>query len=184
MFNKSKKLTKEIWWIILLTGIAGIVFGLIALFWPQLTLVTLVYLVAIFTIVGGAVALFEALISIKKDRLWWLALLFALVNIGIGVFLVRNPLVTAALFVILLATIILLRALFDLVVASYMEKQEGRWIWVLTGILGIIAAGVIVFYPVGASVAFVWVLGLYTLIHGVSTVAFAVQIRQDIKKLK
>ena len=66
MFNKSKKLTKEIWWIILLTGIAGIVFGLIALFWPQLTLVTLVYLVAIFTIVGGAVALFEALISIKK----------------------------------------------------------------------------------------------------------------------
>ena len=96
----------------------------------------------------------------------------------------RNPLVTAALFVILLATIILLRAIFDLVVASYMEKQEGRWIWVLTGILGIIAAGVIVFYPVGASVAFVWVLGLYALIHGVSTVAFAVQIRQDIKKLK
>ena len=103
MFNKSKKLTKEIWWLILLTGIAGTLFGLVALFWPKLTLVTLVYMVAILTVVGGAVALFEAITSIKKDRLWWLALLFALVNIGVGVYLVRNPLIAAALFVIILA---------------------------------------------------------------------------------
>ncbi len=184
MFNKSKKLTKEIWWLILLTGIAGTLFGLVALFWPKLTLVTLVYMVAILTVVGGAVALFEAITNIKKDRLWWLALLFALVNIGVGVYLVRNPLIAAALFVIILAIVILARAIFDLVVASYMEKQEGRWLWIATGVLGLISAGVIVFYPVAASLAFTWVLGLYALIHGVTTVGFAVQIRKDIKKLK
>ena len=184
MFDKSKKLTKEIWWMILLTGIAGTIFGLIALFWPAMTLVTLVYTVAIVTVVGGAIALFEAISSIKKDRLWWLALALALLNIGVGVYLLRNPLVAAAVFVVILAIVILGRSIFDLVVASYMDKKEGRWLWILTGVLGIIAAVAIVFYPVRSSLAFTWVLGIYALIHGVTTVGFAVQIRKDIKKLK
>ena len=184
MFDKSKKLTKEIWWMILLTGIAGTVFGMIALFWPKMTLVTLVYTVAIVTVVGGAIALFEAISSIKKDRLWWLALALALLNIGVGVYLLRNPLVAAAVFVVILAIVILGRSIFDLVVASYMDKKEGRWLWILTGVLGIIAAVAIVFYPVRSSLAFTWVLGIYALIHGVTTVGFAVQIRKDIKKLK
>ena len=124
MFDKSKKLTKEIWWMILLTGIAGTIFGLIALFWPTMTLVTLVYTVAIVTVVGGAVALFEAISRINKDRLWWLALVLALLNIGVGVYLRRNPLVAAAVFVVILAIVILGRSIFDLVVASYMDKKE------------------------------------------------------------
>ena len=184
MFDRSKKLTKEIWWTILLTGIAGTIFGLIALFWPTMTLVTLVYTVAIVTVVGGAIALFEAISSIKKDRLWWLALALALLNIGVGVYLLRNPLVAAAVFVVILAIVILGRSIFDLVVASYMDKKEGRWLWILTGVRGIIAAVAIVFYPVQSSLAFTWVLGMYALIHGVTTVGFAVQIRKDIKKLK
>ena len=184
MFDKSKKLTKEIWWMILLTGISGTIFGLIALFWPAMTLVTLVYIVAVVVVVGGAVMLFEAISSINKDRLWWLALALALLNIGVGVYLLRNPLVAAAVFVVILAIVILGRSIFDLVVASYMDKKEGRWLWILTGVLGIIAAVAIVFYPVQSSLAFTWVLGMYALIHGVTTVGFAVQIRKDIKKLK
>lgn len=184
MFDKGKKLSKQIWWLVVLSGIAGILFGLVALFWPGLTLATLVYMFAIFTVVGGAVGLFEALSSIKKDRLWWLALIFALVNIGIGVFLLRNPLVAAALFVILLVIVIVAQAIFDLVMASYAEKGEGKWLWIVTGVFGLIAAVVILFYPLAASLAFVWVMGLYSLIHGIVAVAFAIQVRGDIKKLK
>ena len=184
MFDKSKKLTKEIWWMILLTGIAGTIFGLIALFWPAMTLVTLVYIVAVVAVIGGAVVLFEAISRINKDRLWWLALVLALLNIGVGVYLLRNPLVAAAVFVVILAIVILGRSIFDLVVASYMDEKEGRWLWVLTGVLGIIAAVAIVFYPVHSSLAFTWVLGVYALIHGVTTVGFAVQIHKYIKKLK
>ena len=184
MFDKSKKLTKEIWWMILLTGIAGTILGLIALFWPAMTLVTLVYIVAVVVVVGGAVMLFEAISRINKDRLWWLALVLALLNIGVGVYLLRNPLIAAAVFVVILAIVILGRSIFDLVVASYMDEKEGRWLWVLTGVLGIIAAVAIVFYPVQSSLAFTWVLGMYALIHGVTTVGFAVQIHKYIKKQK
>ena len=92
--------------------------------------------------------------------------------------------VTATLFVWLLAISILARAIFDLVVASYADKDESRWLWIFTGIIGLIAAVAVVAYPIASSLAFTWVLGLYALIHGIATVAYVVQVRKDIKKLK
>ncbi len=184
MFDKTKKLTKQIWWVILLTGVAGILFGALTLFLPGITLVTLIYMLAIFVVISGVIGLFEAISNIKKDRLWWLTLVFALVGISVGVYLARNPMTTASIFVISVSLLILVRSIFDLVVASYMDKKDVRWLWIITGILGIIAAGAIVLYPVAASLAFIWVLGLYALIHGVMTVGFAMQIRKDVKKLK
>lgn len=183
MFGKKLSITKEVWWLVLITGIVSVIFGLVALFWPKLTLATLVYLYAIFVIVTGAFSLFEALASIKRDPLWWLMLLFAVFNIAIGVFLLSNPLVTAALFIIFLTLFIFVQSVIDLVIASYTEKGDGRWLWILTGVFGIITGFVILFYPVAASIAFVWALGLYTLIHGIVAIAFAVQTRSLVNKL-
>ena len=183
MFNKTKKLTKEVWWMLVLSGVLSIVFGFVALFWPALTAASLVFLVALFTVVGGVIGLVETLTNIGKDRLWWLSLLISLVALGIGVFLIRNPLITAALLVKLLALMIFIQALYDLVIASYATKEEGRWMWIVTGLLGIISAVVIWIYPVPATLAFVWVLGLYSLVHGVVNLSFAAQIRKEVKIL-
>ena len=181
MFDKKLSITKEIWWLVLVTGIVTTLFGFVALFWPKLTLATLVYLYAIFVVLIGAFSLFQALSSIKKEPLWWLMTLFALFNIGIGVFLLRNPLITAAIFVALLAVFIFVQSIIDLVVASYSGKGDGRWLWVLTGIFGIAMGFVVLFYPLAATVAFVWALGLYALVHGIVAIAFAIQTRKLVK---
>jgi len=183
MFGTSKKVTKEVWWLIVFTGVMSILFGLVTLFWPKLTLATLIYLYAIFVVAAGAVGLFESISSIKKDPLWWLALLYSLFNLGIGVYLLRNPEVAAAIFVLLIVVLVFMQALFDLVVASYLGKGDNRWVWAVSGVLGLIAGVVILTYPLATSVAFVWVLGLYSLIHGVVSVSFAMQVRGEMKKI-
>lgn len=183
MFDKKLSITKEVWWLVLITGIVSTLFGLVALFWPKLTLATLVYMYAMFVVVIGAFSLFEALASIKKDPLWWLMTLFAVFNIIIGVFLLRNPLVAATIFVVLLAIFIFVQSIIDLVIASYAGKGDNRWIWVMTGVFGIVMGFVMLFYPLAASVAFVWVLGVYTLVHGIVAIAFAVQTKGELKKL-
>lgn len=184
MFDKKLSITKEAWSLVLITGIVSTLFGLVALFWPKLTLATLVYMYAIFVVVIGGFSLFQALASIKKDPLWWLMTLFAVFNIVIGVFLLRNPLIAATIFVVLLAIFIFVQSIIDLVVASYAGKGDNRWVWVLTGVFGIIMGFVMLFYPLAASVAFVWVLGVYTLVHGIVAIAFAVQTKDAVKKLK
>lgn len=184
MFDKKLSITKEIWWLVLGTGIVSTLFGLVALFWPKLTLATLIYMYAMFVIVIGAFSLVEALSNIKKDPLWWLMTLFAIFNLVIGVFLLRNPLIAATIFVILLAVFVFVQSIIDLVIASYAGKGDNRWLWILTGVFGIVMGFIILFYPVAASVAFVWALGIYTLVHGVVAIAFAIQTRSFVKKLK
>ena len=184
MFDKKLSITKEVWRLVLVTGIISAVFGLVALFWPKLTLATLVYMYAMFVVVVGAFSLVEALSSIKKDPLWWLMTLFAIFNIVIGVFLLRNPLITAAIFVMLLAVFIFVQSIIDLIMASYAGKGDGRWLWILTGVFGIVMGFIVLFYPVAASVAFVWALGVYALVHGIVAIAFAIQTRGLVKKSK
>lgn len=183
MFDRTKKLTKEVWWLLILTGVTSIVFGLVTLFWPKLTFATFVYLYAIFVVIGGAIGLFEAISNIKKDGLWWLALALSLINLGVGVFLLRNPAVAATLLVLFVVIFIFMQAIFDLAVASYISKKDNQWLWVVSGILGLFAGVIVLAYPLATTVAFVWVLGLYALVHGVVSVAYALQIRGELKKL-
>ena len=51
----------ENWWLVLLRGLASIVFGILAFVWPGLTLVALVLLWGAYAIVDGAIALWAAI---------------------------------------------------------------------------------------------------------------------------
>ena len=55
---------KEIWWMILVRGIFGVIFGIIALVWPGITVVALVFVFGIYSIVDGVVTLVRAI----RDR--------------------------------------------------------------------------------------------------------------------
>jgi hypothetical protein len=70
------------WWLLLLRGIAAIVFGVLAFLWPGLTLVTLVLLYGAFALVDGVLSLVAAFTgSTKPVPTWWLVVVGLL---GIG----------------------------------------------------------------------------------------------------
>lgn len=183
MVGRSRNLVREaiddLWWLFVLEGLIVVLFGLVALFFPGLTLVMLVYTFAIFTIAWGVVEVVHGLSDIGRTG-WWMTLLFGLLSIGLGVFLVRNPDVLASMFVILAGAFLLGRGVFDLYMAGFVyEQTETRVLWVLAGILAIIAAIAIWSYPVATSLAFVWVLGLYAVIGGSITIAHAFRLRPE-----
>lgn len=176
-----KEYAEDLWWLFVLEGVVTVLFGIVALFWPGLTLVTLVYLFAIYIVVWGLFEIFRGLVQISRVSSWWVSLLFGLVATGVGVYLLRNPHIAAQVFVTLIGAVILARGVVDLYVAGFVaQKTENRVLWALTGILGIIAAIVMWSYPLASSLAFVWVLGLYALFAGVFQVAFALRVRDEV----
>ena len=181
--NKVKSMAKGAWWFTVLTGALGILFGLFTMFHPKLTIATLVYAFAIFVVALGAVWLVLSFASMKENRLWWLSLLFAVLCVATGSYLFRNPLTTVELFVILTGIVIIIQALVDLVNASYADDREDRVLWITTGVLGVLLSFAIWFYPTGATLAFVWVLGLYALIRGVVAVVYAFNVKSAVRDL-
>ena len=64
------------WWLLLLRGIVAIAFGVMAFFWPGLTLVTLTLLWGAYALMDGVIAIWAAFNASGGDAgpRWWLGL--------------------------------------------------------------------------------------------------------------
>jgi uncharacterized membrane protein HdeD (DUF308 family) len=88
------------WWLLLLRGIAAIVFGVLAFAWPGLTLVTLVLFYGAFALVDGVIALVAAFTGgAKPVPTWWLVVV-GLLGIAAGIVTFVMPGITAILLVL------------------------------------------------------------------------------------
>ena len=185
MLRKMEQLVDNLWGWFVAQGVVTLLFGLVALFWPGVTLVTLVMLVAVYIFAIGVMLFVRGLMKSKKAQSWWFGALMGVVSAGLGVYLLFNPNIAIGTFLTVVGVLLLVRGVFDLFLAAYVIKgKDGRALWVLSGIVGIIAAIVLWRYLVEAGTAFVWVLGLYAMIAGIVSLIYAYRARGVIDKLK
>ena len=82
------------WGLLIVEGLVDIAAGLIAVAWPAITMVALIWLVAIWAIVSGALMLYAAFTLNRDHGRWWLAL-GGIASLIFGVLLVIEPLIGA-----------------------------------------------------------------------------------------
>ena len=163
-------------------GVAAILFGLVALFWPGLTLVTLVYVFSAFLLVSGLIGMIMSIVTIRSNRYWFMDLLLSFLELGIGVYLVRHITVTLATFILLVGISFVVRGVVEIVRAFVDSSASGHRILVgLGGLVGLVAGIVVLRQPVAGGIAFVWVLGLYALISGPLMIALASEARRELE---
>src|SRR3954464_6793745 len=90
------------WWLILLRGIAAIIFGVLAFIWPGITLVTLVLFYGAFVLIDGVLALANAFMGGSMGSRWWLALI-GVAGIAAGILTLMWPGLTALLLLTFMA---------------------------------------------------------------------------------
>lgn len=166
------------WWVPALRGLAGIVFGVLALSWPRLTLLTLILMFAAYALVAGCASVAGAIRHRRTEDDWWVALLLGLVSIGAGVVSVMNPAVTALVLVLVMGANALVSGVLDIFAAVRLRRLiEGEWLLVLSG-LASVAFGAIVFLVPGAgALALVWLVSLYAIATGTLLLALSVRMR-------
>ena len=156
-------------------GIVALLFGIAAVFWPQLTLVTLLYLFATFILVSGVINLINGIFTGGRGfGSWFLRVLLSILEIGVGVYLLRHPHVTFATFILLIGFALIFRGVFEIVMALMDNLSSGhRFLLFIVGALSVVVGIIVLFQPVASGVAFVWLLGLYALISGPIIIAVA-----------
>jgi uncharacterized membrane protein HdeD (DUF308 family) len=183
--KEENKLAEQMWGLIVAEGVAAVLFGIAMLFWPGASLVILVVLFGIFVLVWGIMNLIHSILSMGKMSTWWIELIFSVLAVGLGVYLLRNPGVTLALFILLIGFTFVIRGAIDLVAAFFSPEVKAsgtRALHVVTGILGVVA-GIFVFsQPIASGIAFIWVVGLYAVLEGSLLIAISLRERSLLSK--
>jgi uncharacterized membrane protein HdeD (DUF308 family) len=166
------------WWLVLLRGIAGIVFGILAFTWPGITLAALVLLYGAYALADGIFALATALTGGEKlVPTWWLVLV-GLAGIAAGLVTFLWPGLTALILVYFIGAWAIVHGVFEIVGAIKLRKEiEGEWWLVLAGLLSVIFGLVILVAPGPGALGLIWVIGAYSIAFGVMLVALSFRLR-------
>ncbi len=156
------------WWLVILRGIFGILFGLAAFVWPAITWLTLIVMFGIYAIVDGLVAIITGLSRTKDSPRWWTFLLEGLISIGAGVVALIWPGLTSLVLVYMIASWAVITGILEIVAAIRLRNEiTNEWMLGVGGLVSI-ALGVLLFLrPVAGGLAIIWTIAAYALIFGV-----------------
>jgi uncharacterized membrane protein HdeD (DUF308 family) len=166
------------WWALVLRGIAGIVFGVLAFVWPHITLTVLVLLFGAYALVDGAFAIVAGVRSHSENKRWWLLLIEGALSVAAGCFAFFVPAMTALILLILIASWAIVTGVFEIAAAIQLRKFiKGEWMLVLSGILSILFGAVLLYNPAAGALAVVWLIGAYSIVFGILLLVFGIKLR-------
>lgn len=168
------------WWLVLLRGLAGIVFGIIAFLAPLSSLAALIIVFGAYAFADGVVLIVSAIRrrDEPEGRPTWALWLNGLVGIGIGLITLFRPAATALGLLWTIAFWAILTGALEIVAAVTLRKAiKGEWLLGLGGVLSIVLGILLVLFPAAGLLTLVFWIGAYALVFGVLLTVLAFRIR-------
>ena len=161
------------WWLVLLRGMAGIVFGIVTFMTPGISLAVLVLLYGAYAFADGVFALAAALGRGGREH-WGGLLLYGLVGIGAGLATLFWPAITVFALLYLIAAWAVVTGVVEVAVAVRLRKTIAHeWLLALNGILSVALGVLLMLFPVSGVLVLVFWVGAYALVSGVTLTALA-----------
>ena len=167
------------WWVLAVRGGAAVLFGVVAVIWPGITLLALVLLFGAYALIDGVLALYAALARQPRaeGRRGWLALegvAGVLTAIGTAVW----PGITALVLLYFIAAWALVTGVAEIVAAIRLRRDiQGEWLMALSGVLSIVFGLLAFFFPAAGALAVVWLIATYAIFFGVVLLVLAFRLR-------
>ncbi len=166
------------WWVLLLRGLAAIAFGILTWLLPRISLATLVLLFGAYTLVDGILGMSAAITGRKEHEDWWVLLLWALIDIGIGILTFLAPGVTAIALLFYIAAWAIATGMLQIVAAIRLRKViTGEWWLVLAGLASVVFGVLLMAQPGEGALAVLWLIATYAVVFGVLLVILAFEVR-------
>ena len=168
------------WWLLLLRGLAAIAFGLIAFFWPGVTLVALTYLWGAYAVADGIIAISAAFSATGGDTgpRWWLGL-SGVISILAGTVAFAYTGMTALVLLMIIAVWAIIIGALQLYAAIELRKViDNEWWLILSGLLSIAFGAVLIAWPSTGALAVIWTIAWYAVFFGCLFVGLAFRLKK------
>jgi uncharacterized membrane protein HdeD (DUF308 family) len=162
---------------LILLGILAVVAGIVAIAWPDVTILALVILFAVYAFMDAGLQGVRAFSGRGAGSVVG-HLLLGLIDLAAGVFALAWPAPTAFVLVIVVAAWALAGGIAEVFAGFQAGESAGtRTMLILSGLVSV-AFGVLLFARPGVgAVTLALLFGLYALIYGVSQISLGIQVR-------
>jgi uncharacterized membrane protein HdeD (DUF308 family) len=177
--GEMRDLLVRSWWLLLIRGLAAIVFGLGCFFWPGLTLLVLIVFFGAYALIDG-LTLLGALVRgdpVARSHAWTVAIIGVL---GVVAALVAFfwPGLTAITLAIVVGAWTIVFGVFQVAAAISLRREIEGEVWMgLAGVLAILIGLYLVLLPGDGLLSLLWLLGAWAILFGVTTLALAWRLR-------
>ena len=168
------------WWLLMLRGIAAIAFGVLAFFWPGLTLITLTLMWGAYALADGVIAIYAAFNASRGDAgpRWWLGL-SGVVSILAGVLTFYYPGTTTLVLLMFIAVWAILIGAMQIWGAIALRRVlQHEWLLIINGVLSIAFGLVLMMQPGAGALGLVWMIASYAIVFGCLYIALAFEMKQ------
>jgi uncharacterized membrane protein HdeD (DUF308 family) len=166
------------WGWIVFRGAAAVVFGILALARPGITLAALVFMWGAYAIADGVLATVAAWKIRDDGRPLWSLFVVGALGIAAGVVTYRWPGLTALVLLMVIASWAIGVGVLQIVAAIRLRKEiEGEWALGLSGVLSVAFGILAAFHPGAGALAVLWMIGGYAVGFGVLLIALGFRLR-------
>jgi uncharacterized membrane protein HdeD (DUF308 family) len=170
------------WKVLVVRGVMGLLFGIVALVWPGETVVAFVVLCGIWALVDGIGSLVEGFTT-RPGGPRWLHLLMGLASLIVAFFAIFSPSMTASALTWLVGIWLIVRGVFELAAAALGSGLSGRGFLVASGLVDLVLGVLFAANPGRAAVGVAWLLGLVAMVWGVVFLVIGLVVRKQLNDL-
>jgi uncharacterized membrane protein HdeD (DUF308 family) len=167
------------WWAVALRGVAAILFGLVALFAPGATVLSLLVVFAALMLADGVLNLIAGIRSARRRQRWGVLILQGVASLIAAAVAILMPGLTMIAFVYLIAAWAMVSGALTVAAAIRLRGDHGRWWMGLGGLISIAAGVLLSIAPLIGALVLTWWLGVYAIAFGVTLLALGYRLRSQ-----
>lgn len=161
-----------------LRGLCALIFGVLTLALPGVTLALLVIVWGAYALVDGVLALAAGLRMRDNGKPLWSLVVVGLLGMGAGIATFFWPGLTALTLILIIGTWAIAIGLLQIIAAVRLRKHiRGEWLHALSGLLSVVFGLAVVLRPGAGALAFAWLIGWFAVFFGVVLIAMAFRLR-------
>jgi uncharacterized membrane protein HdeD (DUF308 family) len=166
------------WWVLAARGVIAIIFGVLTLLLPGVTLATLILLFGCYAIVDGIFSIIAAVRHRVGERRWWTLLLEGLASIGAGIVTFAFPGLTTIVLLWVIAVWTVVTGVLEIITAIRLRHEITGEGWLTaSGVLSIAFGVLLMIAPAAGALALVLWIGAYAVVFGAFLLVLAFRLR-------
>ena len=178
MTTEVRKSLSDIWWLVLLQGIATLILGVLLVISPGMTTAVLVQFLGVYWLVSGIFSIVGIFVGDREIHWGWL-LLSGVLGILAGIAVLKHPLLSTILLPTMLVYLIAIEGIVMGVVSLIDAFKGGGWGAGIWGVVSIIFGVILFGSPLLAAVALSVVMGVFGVVGGIALIVISFRMRSS-----